>query len=68
MFVNRRVIVEVKATHKLAYADKLQLMSYLSAMNLDVGLLLHFGPKAEFKRVLGGWRPAPTRSDPSPSG
>src|SRR3954462_2533641 len=57
MFVNRRVVVEVKATYKLVYEDKLQLMSYLTAMKLEVGLLLHFGPRAEFKRVLGGWRP-----------
>lgn len=61
MFVARRVVVEVKATHRLIYADKLQLMNYLTAMNLDVGLLLHFGPRPEFKRVLGGWRPEQRR-------
>jgi GxxExxY protein len=67
MFVNRRVVVEIKAKHALAYADKLQLMNYLTAMNLEVGLLLHFGPKPEFKRVLGGWRPGLQRSDPASS-
>jgi GxxExxY protein len=57
MLVARRVIVEVKATHALVYADKLQLMNYVTAMNFEVGLLLHFGPRPEFKRVLGGWKP-----------
>jgi GxxExxY protein len=68
MFVERRVVVEVKATHKLAYADKLQLVNYLTALNLEVGLLLHFGPKAEFKRVLGGWRPGSKSGDQKESG
>ena len=57
-FVNRRVIVEVKSTHKLVYADRMQLMNYVTAMNLEVGLLLHFGPRPAIKRVLGGWKPA----------
>jgi len=61
-------VVEVKATHKLAYADKLQLVNYLTALNLEVGLLLHFGPKAEFKRVLGGWRPGSKSGDQKESG
>jgi GxxExxY protein len=64
LLVERRVIVEVKATHKLAYADRLQLMNYVTAMHMEVGLLLHFGPRPNFKRVLGGWRPETTRSDP----
>ena len=68
IFVERRVVVEVKATHKLVYADKLQLVNYLTAMNLEVGLLLHFGPKADFKRVLGGWRPRSKRGDQEKSG
>jgi hypothetical protein len=43
MLVEHRIIVEAKATHRLRYADKVQLMHYLAAMNLEVGLLLHFG-------------------------
>ena len=58
LLVEGRIIIEVKAAHKLAYADRLQLMNYVTAMNLEVGLLLHFGPRPEIKRVLGGWRPA----------
>jgi len=32
------------------------------------GGLLHFGPKAEFKRVLGGWRHGSKRGDQEKSG
>jgi GxxExxY protein len=67
MLVEGRVIVEAKATHKLRYADKLQLMNYLAAMNLEVGLLLHFGPTAQFVRVLGPRRSIVQRRDPENS-
>ena len=67
MLVDGRVIIEAKATHKL-HADKLQLMNYLAAMNLDVGLLLHFGPTARFVRVLGPRRLILPRSDPENPG
>jgi GxxExxY protein len=61
ILVDRRVVVEVKARYKLLDADRRQLINYLTAMNLDVGLLLHFGPKADFKRILRGWRESSTR-------
>ena len=68
MLVEGRVIIEAKATHKLLYADKLQLMNYLAAMNLEVGLLLHFGPTARFVRVLGPRKVIVPRSDPENPG
>ena len=51
-FVNGRLVVEVKATSKLADTDKRQLLHYLRASNQEIGLLLHFGQKAEFHRVF----------------
>ena len=51
-FVDGRLIVEVKATSKLADTDKRQLLHYLRASNQEIGLLLHFGQKAEFHRVF----------------
>lgn len=65
MFVERRVVVEVKSTRKWTLGDTRQLLSGVNAANLQVGLLLHFGPKADFKRVLGRRRPNDRRSDPS---
>ena len=58
MLVERRVIVEIKATELLAEASKRQLRNYLSAMNVDLGMLLHFGPRANYYRVLGPQRSA----------
>jgi GxxExxY protein len=51
-FIEGRLVVEVKATSKLADTDKRQLLHYLRATNQEIGLLLHFGPKAEFHRVF----------------
>lgn len=53
MIVERTVIIEIKATELLAEASKKQLRNYLAASRLRLGMLLHFGPKAQFHRVLG---------------
>ena len=45
------VAVELKATMILGPADKRQLVNYLRATDLKVGLLLHFGPAPRFYRV-----------------
>jgi GxxExxY protein len=51
LLVEDRVAVELKATMLLGPTDKRQLLNYLRATNLEVGLLLHFGPDARFIRV-----------------
>lgn len=48
MLVDRRIVVEIKSTEVLAPTAKRQLRNYLTALRLDVGLILHFGPKPEF--------------------
>jgi GxxExxY protein len=50
--VERRLIVEVKASQILVAADRKQLLNYLRAGPAEVGLLLHFGPKAAFERLV----------------
>jgi GxxExxY protein len=57
MLVEKRVIVEIKATELLSQAPKRQLRNYLSGLGLELGMLLHFGPKANYYRILGP-RPA----------
>lgn len=44
------VIVEIKATKTLTIEHEAQLLNYLKATDFEVGLLLNFGPKPEFKR------------------
>jgi GxxExxY protein len=64
LLVDGRVVVEVKATTVLGPTDKRQLLNYLRASNLDVGLLLHFGPEPKFYRFVTKKLPGP-RAAPS---
>jgi GxxExxY protein len=42
--------VELKAAEAIAPAHEAQLLNYLRATDVEVGLLLNFGPKPEFSR------------------
>ncbi len=44
------VVVELKAAKEFAEAHEAQLLNYLKATRYEVGLLMNFGPKAEFVR------------------
>jgi GxxExxY protein len=50
ILVQQLIIVECKAVTKLAPAHEAQLLHYLKATRLRVGLLLNFGPRPTFKR------------------
>jgi len=63
VLVERRVIVELKSTERLAESARRQLRSYVTVLGLDLGILLHFGPAARFQRELGGRRPTRGRLD-----
>jgi GxxExxY protein len=52
MVVDGRIIIEIKSTLELQASARRQLYNYLKATNLDVGLLLHFGPTARFHREV----------------
>ena len=49
-----KVIVEIKALDKLALRDEGQLINYLKATGLKVGVLINFGhyPSLEWKRLV----------------
>ncbi|MBA3849481.1 MAG: GxxExxY protein [Opitutus sp.] len=48
------VIVEIKAVSKLVDEHRAQLLNYLAASNLRLGLLVNFGhhPKLEWERIV----------------
>jgi len=50
--VDEKVIVEIKATRTLTLEHEAQLLNYLKATNIEVGLLLNFGPKPQIKRKV----------------
>ena len=51
MVVDEKLVVEVKATEVLPPTAERQLNNYLRATDLELGLLLHFGPKPFVKRA-----------------
>lgn len=46
------VILELKSMDQLAPAHEAQLLNYLRASGVPVGLLFNFGPKAQFRRKV----------------
>tara|TARA_B100001971_G_C17793245_1_gene335621 strand:- start:237 stop:419 length:183 start_codon:yes stop_codon:yes gene_type:complete len=46
------VILELKAAKQLINDHEAQLLNYLKATKIEVGLLLNFGPAAELKRKV----------------
>jgi GxxExxY protein len=50
--VNNCVVVEIKAVENLCEQHEAQLTNYLRATDIEVGILLNFGKKAEFKRKV----------------
>ena len=52
LLVEDAVIVELKATRRILEEHEAQLLNYLRATPYEVGLLLNFGPKPEFRRKV----------------
>jgi len=52
LLVENKVVVEVKAADKYANVFEAQLLSYLKATRLEVGLIINFGPSVEVKRMV----------------
>ena len=52
LLVEDKVIVELKATELLMNVHIAQIMNYLKATPIEVGLLLNFGEEPEFKRLI----------------
>jgi len=52
LIVNELIIVEIKAVEALAPEHEAQLLNYLRATNIEVGLLLNFGPKPQVKQKI----------------
>jgi GxxExxY protein len=52
LLVDGRLLVEVKVGAGLAAAHRAQLLNYLRATNVEVGLLVNFGPRLTFERLV----------------
>ncbi|MFH0989231.1 MAG: GxxExxY protein [bacterium] len=51
LYVEQKVVVELKAVKAIAPEHQAQIINYLKATGIEVGLLINFGnPKLEYKR------------------
>lgn len=58
MMVEEIIMVELKANQSLVPANEVQLVNYLTATGIEVGLLLNFGAeRLEFKRKSRKYQP-----------
>ena len=52
IIVNDILIIEIKAAEGLCEHHEFQLINYLRATDLQIGLLLNFGKSPQFKRKI----------------
>jgi GxxExxY protein len=52
LVVDGKVIVEIKATDRIIPVHETQLLNYLKATGIALGLVLNFGPRPTFRRLI----------------
>jgi GxxExxY protein len=52
IIVENKIILELKAAETLVEEHELQLINYLKATNIEIGLLLNFGKEPQIKRKI----------------
>jgi GxxExxY protein len=57
LVVNNAVITELKSVERISPAHEAQLVNYLKATRFEVGLVINFGPTAEYKRRIFDRKP-----------
>ena len=65
LLVENLIIVELKAAETICDEHETQLLNYLKATDIEVGLLINFGKKAEIKRKIFLNKNKKLTSDPS---
>ena len=64
LIVEGKVMIELKANQALVLANEAQLVNYLTATRIEIGLLINFGaPRLEFKRKTRVYRPKTSRQE-----
>jgi GxxExxY protein len=52
LLVEQKVLIELKAIRTILPEHEAQIINYLKATKVDIGLLMNFGNKPEFKRFI----------------
>jgi GxxExxY protein len=55
LYVDNLVIVEIKTAAKLTSEHESQLINYLASTHTGHGVLLNFGPRPSFKRMINSF-------------
>lgn len=57
LWVDERIVIELKAAQTLVKQHEVQLVNYLTATKINSGLLLNFGPSMQVKRKFREYKP-----------
>ena len=58
ILVDRRVLIELKASKAITGKDQAQTINYLKATEIEVGLLINFGrPRLEWRKLFNEGSP-----------
>lgn len=57
LFVAKKILVELKTLKELSKADEIQLVNYLNATRVEIGLLINFGQSVTIKRKFRDYKP-----------
>jgi GxxExxY protein len=63
LWVNGRIVIELKAARDLVKAHEVQLVNCLTATRIDHGLLLNFGSSVQVKRKFREYKPKSSPTD-----
>lgn len=56
LFVNKTILVELKTLKELSKSDEIQLVNYLNATRVEIGLLINFGQSVTVKRKFRDYK------------
>jgi GxxExxY protein len=63
LWVDERVVIELKAAQTIVTRHEVQLVNYLAATGIDCGLLLNFGRSVQVKRKFREYKPKESLMD-----
>ena len=57
LWIDKQLIIEIKAVQHLVVEHEAQLIHYLTATGVETGLLINFGPSVQIRRKFRDYRP-----------
>ena len=57
LWIDKQLIIEIKAVQNLILEHEAQLINYLTATNVETGLLINFGSSVQIKRKFRDYKP-----------